>query len=167
MVFLTGLIFFARLLILKKNMGCGLLGLFIMIIIALVFFFRSEIISYQSEDTFIIQFENATKLSYPASGRIVEKRNNEFLNFSGDYESAAIIKMDSLDYKKILQNVQSDKSFEIDSIMQNEQTTPSFLLKKQLSVNDFDYVYKKISRYKCSLWFHKNKQIIVYEDINY
>lgn len=166
LLFLTGLIIFIRALILKRNMGCGLFGLCLMIIVVLIIYFRSEIVSYQSENSFIHNFENTTELLYPVSGKIIEKKNEEAFNVLGDYENSAIIEMDSIDYKKLLKDIQSNKNFEIDSIARKDKITPSFLLKKQISANDFDCVYKKKSKDECNLWFHKNKQIVVFVDVN-
>jgi hypothetical protein len=134
-----------------------------MIVSALTIYFTPQIMSYQSENSFICDFEYNTKLSYPVSGKIIEKRHIDAFNILGDFEDVAIIKMDTLDYNKILQNIQSI-GFELDNV-ENKKMTVSFILKNNISVNEFDCVYKKRG-YELRLWFHKNKQIIIYEYIN-
>lgn len=148
-------------------MGCGVLGLFTMILTVLIFYFRSEIISYQSEDEFIRHFEYNTKISYPHSGKIIERKHSEYLNFSGDYEYAAIIETDTFDYTRILHDVESNSNYESDSLAHKEKTTPSVLLEKKIPAGEFDYVYKMREKTDCYLWFHESKRIIVYEYIKY
>jgi hypothetical protein len=166
-LFLFGLIIFVRSLILKKNRGWGIVGLLTMIIILLIYRFSPKILDYQSESDFINSFESVTQLSYPCSGKIIERKYEGGISYFGDYMTAGIIEMDTLDFKKLLREVQLNKIFDLDSLSINENPTPSFFLKKNIPANEFACVYqmKRIQKHDCCLWFHKNEKTVVYEDI--
>jgi|GEM_PF-3474345 len=155
--FVLGLIFFLRSLILRKNRGCGLLGLLAMIPLIFVIWYLEYGINYQSKSGFIQHFEWSLNLTYPRSGKIIEKTYKEFLNYKGDYHCAAIIEMDTLDYEKLLHEVQSRG-------LADYVKESSFLLKKRFPADDCAYFFSVGKR---SLWFHKNRRIVVYEIIDY
>ena len=166
--FVYGLIYFLRSLFSKESPGCGLSGFIVMTLIGLFVYFFFDIIDYETEKTFIHGFEKRTELSYPISGKIKERKNNSGFNALGDYAKEAIIEMNSIDYEKLLQEVQLSPFFELDSMNRKErQPTPSRILKKQIPSIDFDYVYKDTRRWSVEhyLWFHKNKQTVFYQDI--
>ena len=164
-IFLTGLVFFIRSLILKKNMGCGIVGLLTMIIILLIYFLGPDIMNYQSKEDFIEGFESVTQLSYPHSGKIIERKHEEGLGFFPDSKTVAIIEMDTLDYTKLLHDVQLSKNFELDTLSISENFSPTYFLKEVIPADEFNYVFRfQISaKYVCFLWFHKNRQTIVYK----
>lgn len=161
-IFLIGLIGFVRSLILKKNRGYGLLGLLGMILTTLIIYFHSEILSYQSEKDFIRKFEQTTQLSFPHSGRMIERKHEEAFNFFGDYATVALIEMDTLDYEKLMEEVQQNKRFQRDTIALKEETTPFHLLKRDIPAYEFINVHQMKDNYDCRLWFHKNKSLLVF-----
>jgi len=167
--FVVGMIAFLRSLILRKNIGCGLFGLLAAILpvflIWLFSHFLSKNLSYQSKSEFVQHFETRTNFSYPQTGKIIEKEYQAFLNFTGDLHCAAIIVMDTLDYEKLLRNLQS-KSLTFPIEVVDSLKNSSSLLKKRFSENECAYFYKNYNR-EYSLWFHKDKKTIVYELIDY
>ena len=161
-IFLTGLVFFIRSLLFKKNIGCGIVGLITMIIILLIYFFGPKILDYRSEESFIDSFERATQLSYPHSGKIIERKHDEGMSLRGDAWEAAVIEMDTLDYKTLLHDIQLNENFELDSLAISGNQTPSCLLEKTIiPAKEFTFVFKN-KVFNCNLSFHKNKRIIVY-----
>ena len=157
--FVVGLIVFLRSLILRKNIGCGLFGLFAAILPVFLVWLFSYSLSYQSKSEFIRHFEWSINLTYPKSGKIVEKHFQDSFSFLWDYSCAVIIEMDTFDYEKILQEVQSRRCV----LPTNSKRTSTHLLKKQFSENECAYFFNMGKR---SLWFHKNRQILVYEIID-
>lgn len=169
LLFITGLVFFLRSLILKKNSGCGWLGILGMIPAILIFciiLYVSYSISHISDQDFIDRFFERGWLTFPPSGKIIEKNYGEGLNTTGDYHCAAIIEMDTLDYMTILREVQlHDEEFQkeygrFQDTLKWRACESSFLLERRYPLQDCAYV-------SGCLWFHKNKRIIVYEIIDY
>ena len=158
--FWVGLIFLLRSLICKKNIGCGVFGLLAMILSGFLSWYLVFGINYQSKSDFIAYFELYTNLTYPQSGKIIEKKYKEFLNYKGDNHCAAIIEMDTTDYNKLLHNIQS----RVESAQNIDES--SYLLEKRFSANDCAYYYVWDGGEK-SLWFHKNGKIIVFQSIDY
>jgi len=151
--FLVGIFFFLRSLNKKKSIGCGfsclIAGLLPVILIWL--FLRG--FGHETKRSFIHEFERDTKLTFPQSGKIVEK---DYASSYFDYHRAGIIAMDTLEYNKLLSDVQSKEYFQLADTIEKS----SRKLKKQFPDHECAYLF--IIR-KSALWFHKNRQIVVYE----
>jgi len=142
--FALGLVFFLRFLIFKKSKSCGCV--FLAAIISVVCFLGYFIYSLEhiSDSGMSNLFESRTALSFPPSGKIIEKDYNVNIA-AGDEYHFAIIEMDTLDYIKILHEIQTGNNF----------------LSKGEGEPNGEYVYR-YNVGKVSLDFHKNKQIIRY-----
>jgi len=165
--FLVGLFFFLRSLIKRKNIGCGFSGLIVgllpLFIFFLFIFLLSRSCSHQSKSEFISEFERDIELSYPKSGKIIEK---SYAAGYLDCQINGIIGMDTLDYKNLLQEVQlKDNFFSIEAA----EAPSNFYLETKFSENECAYLYEKkdTGGDNISLWFHKNRNIVVFSLINY
>jgi hypothetical protein len=161
-LFVAGLIFFLRFVFVKKNIGCGLLSLLALIPFVFIIWFLSGFY-HQTKREFKRDFEFHTGLPFPRSGKIIEKTYwSGFL----DSQCAGVIKMNTKDYEKILNEYQArfgfssmekrDKEYKDSS----DRYSSTGLLRTQFPADDCAYV----AQY---LWFHKNRRIIVYKYINY
>jgi len=167
---LVGLFFFLRSLIKKKNIGCGFSGLIVgllpLFILLLFIFLLSRSCTHQSKSEFISEFERDIELSYPKSGKIIEK------SYSAGYldcQINGIIEMDTLDYKNLLQELQSKKNFLLIEPAEASSNSFSEIKYIKFTENECAYLYKKkdTGGDNISLWFHKNRQIVVFSLINY
>ena len=156
--FVIALIFFLRFLIFKKNQGCGIMSLVFMLWIVLVTYLSYYSITHLSDNEFVQEFERYTELTYPSSGKIIEKNNDEaILNLDPYY--FGVIEMDTLDYMKILHEVQARR----DSLSTNDDITYSnFHLSEDESSDIYAYYDEHRDSYRIRFWlgFHKNKRII-------
>ena len=161
-LFVVGLIFFLRSLFQKKHLGCGLFGFLAMLPLVYVIWFITYGFHHQTKREFICDFEHYTGLSFPPSGKIVEKMHE-----SGylDSETAGIIQMDTQDYEKMLHQYRSRmlNAFP-DGNFHDEKKASSYRLKTQFPASECEYGF---FGYRVTLWFHTNKRIVVFEGINY
>ena len=152
---LLGLSFFFHSLILKKNRGCGVAGLLTLIPLILVILFLMYGVNYQTKGEFIRDFEQHTQVSFPPSGKIVEKVFSEgYL----DSACAGIIEMDTLDYEKILNEFRSSIENNSPAYREPAKKQSSSMLKTCFPASECAFA-------DFSLWFHINRRIIVYESI--
>jgi hypothetical protein len=173
-----GLVFFIRSLIKKENIGCGIVGLLPFILVVSIPAYIIYSLSHISDSDFIKQFERETGIAFPPSGKIIEK---EYQDGYLDWHCAAIILMDTLDYMKILREAQSSvekrtertdtldlellRELQSETVLSSiSERASSFLLQKRFPAEECAYFHAYNS--KPSLWFHKNKRIIVYQKRN-
>jgi hypothetical protein len=159
-LFVVGLIFFVRFVFFKKNIGCGLLSLLALIPFVFIIWVLSDF-THQTKREFKQDFELHTGLSFPPSGKIVEKTY-----WSGFLDSycAGIIEMNSQDYEKLITIYQSRFGIPSENTRDYDNREIPFLhsstglLKTRFPADDCAYVMHR-------LWFHKNRRIVVFEYI--
>jgi hypothetical protein len=159
--FLAGLFFFIRSLKQKRHLGCGLTGLLVALSIGLFVCFFWDIVNYQSDDVYKENFERWAGQPFPPSGKIIKKKHDDAIR---SFRDKAVIKMDTLDYDRLLSAIQCDSSFKRVAIEISEYAIPfsSF----RIPVSEFKFLFRKES-YEMSLWFHENRRTVVYDIINY
>ena len=151
--FLVGIFFFLRSLIKKKSIGCGFSGMIVGLLPFFLLFLLYRGCTHETKREFISEFERDTKLSFPQSGKIVTK---DYASGYLDFYRAGIIAMDTLDYEQLLRHIQSD---ELHKLAVTKQASFG-QLKKRYPARECAYLYIK---HDYSLWFHTNRQIVVYE----
>jgi hypothetical protein len=123
-MFSAGLFVFIRSLIRKQHAGCGLTGFLIALSAGIVIYFWNDIFSHQPESDYKHHFEMHLKQSFPQSGAIINKKHAASIGFFPDYEDAAVIKMDSSDYDRLLSAIRCDSTFERFAMETGIDSTP-------------------------------------------
>jgi len=103
---LIGLIFFVRSLISKKNIGCGIAAVIPSTFILIIWISIDYSTSHMPDREVIEIYEWHSGLTFPRSGKILEKNYQEFFNFLGDYHIAFMIEVDTLSYNHFLCEIQ-------------------------------------------------------------
>ena len=133
-----GLIFFLISLIRKKNIGCGIAGLLPIILIVSVYISINYSTSHISDNKVIECFEKYG-VTFPPSGKILEKNYQEFLNFTGDMHIAFMVEVDTLTYNRLLQKKLKDN----ESIFEYRKKIEQYIAENfDYNVDTLDY--KKI-----------------------
>jgi hypothetical protein len=154
--FLTGLFFFIRSLILKRNIGCGLTGFMVIIYIGLFVYTFWPDMDYQSDEVYKDNFERWAGQPFPPSGKIIEKKHEGGFV---DFLDVAIIEMDTLDYDRLLFAIQNNRSICLDTIDICTYSSPLNLF--QMSASEFKFALA--INFETELWFHENRRTVVYE----
>jgi len=152
-------IFFFR----KKSFIVSTLGL---IAASLPFLFVYSI-TYTPSSNYKSLFERITDIPFPKTAKIVQKKSSSgFL----DHSTAAVIQLQTEDFDRILNHVRNTTVLDRDTTDGTIWFHPGgygrdLLEKARIPNTGFDHKFGRGSGY--SIGFHRNRRLVVIEDINW
>ena len=159
---LAGLFFSIRAIVLRRNVGCGTMGLIgILVIIAtpimLFYLITAPPIGFYKDI-----YEEATGLKYPYSAKVIAKGGDSGVWI--DYGYAAVLKVSENDYNKALNSMQRIK-YLCDSTF-SARFGPDgnrVLNKAGIEREQIEYLYYTPTTHHKNIGFHRNKRMIIVE----
>ena len=158
---LAGLFFSIRAIVLRRNVGCGIMGIVGILLIIAAPFILLYILATPPSGTYRDLYEEVIGLPYPASAKII-KKDGASIHFS-DYNYMAIIKIDTADYQKALQKMQSG-NFSRDTTIWHIH---SFVEKAGLDPTHFTRAFYTSGNHAKVVGFHRNGQLIFVRKYRY
>ena len=77
--------------------------------------FQTYTAFYPTDSFYKSEFVNNSKINFPENGNIILK-GSTYPDIHGDYSASAIIQVDRLEMRKLLENINSNKNFQRDTL---------------------------------------------------
>ena len=158
---IVGLFFSIRAIVLRRNVGCGIMGVVgILLIVAAPFFFLYLLVTPPfgfHKDLYV----EVIGLPYPASAKVIKKGGGSGLNT--DYDYMTVIKVDTTDYQKALQKMQS-RNYSRDTAIWHIH---SFIEEAGLEPSHFNQNFYTSGTHARVVGFHRNGQVILVRKYRY
>ncbi len=160
----VGLFFSVRAIILRRNAGCGVMGLISIILIISAPFILLYLITAPPPNFHRDLYEEVIGLPYPASAIVITKEGASGLNT--DYGYAAVIKVNSADYQKALQKMESE-NYTRDTTFRGGVDGYRVIRKADFEDNQFNPSFYTGGNHQRIAGFHRDGLIIVVEKFRY
>ena len=157
---IVGLFFSIRAIVLRRNVGCGVMGIVSICLIIAAPFLLIYLLFTPPLGFYKDLYEEVIGLPYPASAKVIKKDGASSII---DYNCMAVIKVDTTDYQKALQKMQSSHYLRDTAIWHIH----SFIEKAGLEPAHFNKSFYTPGTHGRVVGFHCNGQVIFVRKYRY